>query len=165
MAAQTALATQLRQLAVRSVPVAARPVSLLFDEQDAADLDIETVHGLGVNGLAELTTIDGRFAAFEDTLFHPRLRSWQRSLETAAVNRDLDRDIERLLLLLSPHLLLQPAHKVFEWLFRQLRIGDFNIDAVLRCVLPYHETNLFVRIVQLLRLRYGSAPPSPLPTA
>jgi len=34
-------------------------------------------------------------------------------------------------------------------------VNEFNVDAVLRCALPYHETNLFVRIVQLLRLKYG----------
>ena len=39
-----------------------------------------------------------------------------------------------------------------------LRIAEFNIEALLRCALPYHETNLFVRVVQLLRLSYGPRP-------
>jgi U3 small nucleolar RNA-associated protein 10 len=37
-------------------------------------------------------------------------------------------------------------------------VAEFNVEALLRCVLPYHETNLFVRVVQLLRLRL--APPA-----
>jgi U3 small nucleolar RNA-associated protein 10 len=120
--AASALATQLRALAVRSAaPAGTRVASFLFDQREAADLDVETVHGLGVNGLAELAALDPRVAVYEPTLFHPRLRTLDRALETREVNAQLDAELEGLLVLLSPHFLLKPAHKVLEWLVRKLR--------------------------------------------
>jgi len=123
MSATSALAAQLRQLAVRAAQPTTKAASFLFEAREAADLDIETIHGLGVNGLAELAALDPRLAAFEATLFSAKLRSMDRTLETKEVNDQLDAEIERLLLHLSPHLLLQPAHKVLEWLVRKLRYG------------------------------------------
>ena len=46
----------------------ARP-SFLFTAAQAANVDAETVHALGANGLAELRAADERFAPFEATLF------------------------------------------------------------------------------------------------
>jgi U3 small nucleolar RNA-associated protein 10 len=43
--------------------------SFLFTAAQAADVDIDTVFALGVNGLTELRALDERFAAFEATLF------------------------------------------------------------------------------------------------
>ena len=121
MAGTSALAAQLKQLAVRAAQPTTRVASLLFDAKEAADLDIETIHGLGVNGLVELSGLDPRFQPFETTLFHPRMRTLERALETREVNDQLDAELSRLLLLLSPHFMLQPGHKVLEWLVRKFR--------------------------------------------
>ena len=33
------------------------------------------------------------------------------------------------------------------------RIQVYNVEDVVLCVLPYHETSLFVRVVQLLQIK------------
>ena len=48
--------------------------------------------------------------------------------------------------------LLKPAGKVLEWLIRRFRVQEFNIDAVVACILPYHETKAFVKMVSLLKI-------------
>ena len=35
----------------------------------------------------------------------------------------------------------------------RFHIQDFNVNALLRCIFPYHDTNIFVRALQLLRVR------------
>ena len=37
---------------------------------------------------------------------------------------------------------------------RILRVYLYNVDAVIECILPYHETNIFVRMVQTIDLQY-----------
>jgi len=34
------------------------------------------------------------------------------------------------------------------------RIQVYNVEDVVLCVLPYHETSLFVRVVQLLQIKW-----------
>eukprot|EP00850_Spirogloea_muscicola_P019056 SM000182S03946 [mRNA] locus=s182:129601:144135:- [translate_table: standard] len=55
--------------------------------------------------------------------------------------------------LLSAYLLLPAAHQTLEYLIRRYKVQVYNVDAMMACILPYHETNLFVKIVQLLHLR------------
>jgi hypothetical protein len=47
--------------------------------------------------------------------------------------------------------MIAPSHKVIEFLIRRYQINDFNTDAIMECILPYHETNLFARMLQLTK--------------
>ena len=75
------------------------------------------------------------------------------SVETREVLKQLDAAITAFLRHLSPYFLLRPAHKCFEWLIRAYNVHKCNIDAVMECILPYYETNLFARVVQLLWIK------------
>ena len=108
---------------------------------------------IGSNGLTELTALDRRFTQYEKTLFGEGYKGMERSLETREVNDQLNDLLSGFLRLLSPFFLLKPAHKALEWLIRRFRINEFNVDSVFECILPYHETNLFVRMVQLLSFK------------
>ena len=55
--------------------------------------------------------------------------------------------------LLSPFFLMRPAHKALELLVRKYRVHEYNVEALIACVLPYHSTKTFVRAVQLLNLK------------
>ena len=93
-----------------------------------------------------------------------------RGLQTAEADAKIDRTLVSFLQLLSPHFLHSAAHKALEFLIRRFEIHKYNVDAVLACVLPYHGTRWFVRMVQLLRLqetcwkwlqgKQGMSPPS-----
>jgi len=98
-----------------------RKPSLLFDKRKGESLDLETIFNIGVNGLLELRKHDERFGQFEDTLFSSTAKSLVREMQTKEVNEKLDVSILAFLRLLSPYLLLKPAHKVLEWLIRRFR--------------------------------------------
>ena len=158
----TSLAKQLQKLAIPGQPslrqvVSKKKPSLLFDHKEAADIGIDTIFSLGVNGLEELISIDQSFAEFETSLFHESCKDFERTVQMKEVLEDLDGKIATFLRRLSPYFLLKPAQKCLEWLIRVFRVNSFNVDAVMECVLPYYETNLFARVVQLLPLKDPSS--------
>ncbi|CAI5981007.1 unnamed protein product [Closterium sp. NIES-65] len=103
-------------------------------------------------GLAELVAMDARFKPFLSTLFSPATLQTDRDDEPPDVVAALDRSIDAFLMLLSDALLLPASHKPLEYLIRKYRVQQCNVDSLVLAALPYHETSLFVRIVQLLSL-------------
>ncbi|XP_014661419.1 PREDICTED: HEAT repeat-containing protein 1-like [Priapulus caudatus] len=156
----TSLATQLKRLAVKpQAQVQAdhlrsdkQRASLLFDLKEAANLDRDTVYSLGCIGLEELALIDPSFLKFERSIFHSSSKTLERSIQAKDVNHELNRNIANFLVRLSPYFLLKPAHKCLEWLIHRFHIHVYNVDDLMRCVLPYHDANMFVKVVQLLKL-------------
>ena len=154
----TSLARQLQKLAIPGQPSVRQSASnkrpsLLFDAREAADIDVETIYSLGTNGLEELISIDQSFAEFETSLFQESCKEFERSVQTREILEELDDKISIFLRKVSPYFLLKPAQKCLEWLIRAFRINSFNVDAIMECVLPYYETKLFARMVQLLPLK------------
>ena len=78
--------------------------------------------------------------------------SLERSVQDSKINIRLDADIEKFLFLLSPYFLLNTAHKALEWLIHRFHIHQFNKDQFLLLILPYHETRMFVRALQIVEL-------------
>ena len=144
----TSLAKQLSKLSQGTV-VEDR-VSLLFNQREAAQLDLDDVLDLGVNGLLELAQMDERFAGFQSSLFSPEARRIDRGGQTADEKKQLDEVLSQLLLMLSPYFQLRPCHKVLEWLLRRFYIHRLNVLDVMGCLLPFHETAIASRLVQLL---------------
>ena len=154
----TSLVKQLQRLAIPGQPSlrqisSKKKPSLLFDTKEAADIDIDTIFSLGINGLEELTSIDQSFAEFERSLFHESCKDFERTVQMKEVIEDVDEKLSLFLRKLSPLFLLKPAQKCLEWLIRAFRINSFNCDAIMECVLPYYETKLFARVIQLLPLK------------
>ena len=162
-AIMTSLAKQLQRLALpgqasmRQVVSKRRP-SFLFSGKEAADIAIETIYELGTNGLEELISIDETFREFQDSLFHEGCKDFERTVQHKGALEAMDAKIASFLCRLSPYFLLRAAHKCLEWLIRAFRINSFNVDAVMECILPYHQTKLFVRMLQLLPIKAGSSP-------
>ncbi|KAM9316162.1 HEAT repeat-containing protein 1 [Gastrophryne carolinensis] len=152
----TSLAHQLKRLALpqtdSSLLQRQKVVSLLFDPKEAATIDRDTFFAIGCTGLDELMGIDPSFEAFEETLFSRTSKDLERSVQTKAVNQQLDEDISLFLTHLSPYFMLKPAQKCLEWLIHRFHIHLYNQDSLIGCVLPYHETKVFVRVIQLLNI-------------
>lgn len=152
----TSLAHQLKRLALpQNDPnlLSRREVaSLLFDPKDAAAMDRSTIYALGCTGLEELLGIEPAFEEFQETLFSAASVNLERSVQSKEVNQKLDSSITLFLTRLSPYFLLKPALKCLEWLVHRFHIHLYNQDGLLACVLPYHETKVFVRVVQLLKI-------------
>ncbi|KAK5645643.1 hypothetical protein RI129_004107 [Pyrocoelia pectoralis] len=152
----TSLAEQLQRLAVPQttrLQQDKKRASLLFDPKEAASLNKETVYQIGIDGLEELKERNIVFAEFENTLFHITSKDFERSIETAQANQKLDKNIRRFLYLLSPHFMFNCSYKALEWLVYRYYIHEYNKEDLLMLILPYHETNIFVRTLQLLNLK------------
>lgn len=152
----TSLAEQLRRLATPQtgqIVDSKKRASILFDVRDAANKDREIIYDIGLSGLHELAVLNPAFTQFEQTLFDRSARDLVRSVESSEVNAKLNKQIKRFLIHLSPHFLLQPAHKCLEWLIRRFQINEFNVDDLMMLILPYHETRIFVRCIQILNIR------------
>lgn len=154
----TSLESQLKAIAsthVQAGELKKRPFtrpSILFDPTEAADVSLESVYDIALRGLDELSAIENLFATFKKTLFNSESLQIDRELQNREYNAKLDRSIASFLRLLSGYLLLAHSHKTLEYMIRRYKIYAYNVDDVILCALPYHETSLFVRIVQLLNL-------------
>ncbi|XP_037133916.1 HEAT repeat-containing protein 1 isoform X2 [Syngnathus acus] len=127
--------------------------SLLFDPKEAATLDRSTFYALGCTGLEELLGIEPALREFQDSLFSRASVTLERSVQSKDVNKKLDADIALFLTRISPYFLLKPAHKCIEWLVHRFHVHLYNVESLLACALPYHHSNTFVRVVQLLKIQ------------
>lgn len=152
----TSLAQQLKKLAVPQTSVtlvdAKSRASILFDPKEAATKDRRAIYEIGLSGLQELTAFNPTFKEFQLTLFDEATLTLERAVEQADVNKLINAAIAMFLRLLSPYFLLRPAHMCFEWLLRRFQVHEYNREDVMGLILPYHETNTFVQVLQTMRL-------------
>ncbi|XP_078085724.1 HEAT repeat-containing protein 1 isoform X2 [Mustelus asterias] len=152
----TSLAFQLKRLALPqndlSLLSRKESASLLFDCKEAASIDRDTFFAIGCTGLEELIGIDPSFEEFQSTLFSQASKGLERGVQTKNVNAQLSKNILVFLTRLSPYFMLKPAQKCIEWLIHRFHIHLYNQDGLIGCVLPYHETKVFVRVIQLLAI-------------
>jgi|LauGreStaDraftv2_3_1035109.scaffolds.fasta_scaffold309643_1 hypothetical protein len=76
--------------------------SLFLTPKEASLVDISTIYDAAISGLSVLEQYDSRFSYYLENIFHPSNVSLQRELKTTLENKELDKDINSLLLLLSP---------------------------------------------------------------
>ncbi|XP_027939226.1 uncharacterized protein At3g06530 [Vigna unguiculata] len=155
----TSLASQLetlRSFAKADAEPLKRPFtrpSILFDPKEAADIDIETLFSIALEGLEVLIGKDERFRNYKNDLFSHRSKELDRELLGIEQNNQLNVSIASYLRLLSGYFLLRPALKTIEYLIRRHKIHVYNVEELILCSLPYHDTHPFVRIVQILDTR------------
>lgn len=157
----TSLAEQLQRLAVPQTALFKRDKkrpSLLFDPKEAAKIRRETFFQIGLEGLEELANKNPAFNQFQNTLYSLTSRDFERSVQDSDANNLLDKNIKRFLLLLAPYVLLNPTHKALEWLIHRYSIHEYNRDDLLMLILPFHESNIFVRILQLMHFKDQNDP-------
>ncbi|KAL6903803.1 hypothetical protein ACP4OV_004616 [Aristida adscensionis] len=132
---------------------ARRPItrpSVLFDPKEAADIDLRSILPIALSGLEHLATVDERFARYRNTIFSETSLEVNRELQTPEENDKLNKSISTYLRLLAGYLQLPAALKTLEYLIRRYLVHVYNLDELLLCALPYHDTHAFVRIVQLV---------------
>jgi hypothetical protein len=74
--------------------------------------------------------------------------------QTPEENQVLNEKIKLFLRYLSPYFLQVAAFHVLEWMVRRFLVHEMNVDEVLECILPFHDTSQFARVVLILALRY-----------
>mmetsp|Transcript_3362 Transcript_3362/g.7871 ORF Transcript_3362/g.7871 Transcript_3362/m.7871 type:complete len:461 (-) Transcript_3362:20-1402(-) len=150
----SSLASQL-QIVAAAAPTEERlkgKASLLYEIKEAADIDLQTIYAVGLQGFTELVRLDGRFEAYSRTLFSRNASEVNRELLDKEANVKMDASITGYLRLLSGFFLTAAATKTLEYLIRRYKIHVYNVDAAITCALPYHSTPEFVKLVQLANL-------------
>lgn len=150
----TSLAEQLRRLQTPESSLfldSKKRDSILFTFKEAALKSRETIYEIGLSGLQELIEMNPVFEDFHATLFELTAKDIQRAVETKEVNVLLNKNIKRFLYHLSPYFMIPASHKCLEWLIRRFNINLYNKEEFLMLILPYHQTNMFVRCVQTMK--------------
>ncbi|MQM05219.1 hypothetical protein Taro_038031 [Colocasia esculenta] len=129
--------------------------SVLFDPKEAADIDLRTILPIAASGLDVLVGLDARFGGYRDTLFSHTSLDMDREKMEPKEEEKVNKSVASYLRLLSGYLQLPAALKTLEYLIRRYRVHVFNVDELVLCALPYHDTHAFVRIIQLLDLGNG----------
>ncbi|XP_022736221.1 uncharacterized protein At3g06530 isoform X4 [Durio zibethinus] len=124
--------------------------SILFNPKEAADIDIDTILNIAWSGLEVLGGVDERFRDYKNYLFSHRSKELDRELMGVDDNNQINASVSSYLRLLSGHLQLPASLKTLEYLIRRYKIHVYNIEDFVLCVLPYHDTHAFVRMVQLI---------------
>lgn len=107
----------------------------------------------GLSGIEDLEKIDSRFTEFRSSLYSLASKSFERAVQTVEINEKVDKHIEEFLVLVSPYLTLKSAQKALEWLVNRYHVHQFNKDAWIMCILPFHDSKIFVRALQLASLK------------
>ena len=97
--------------------------------------------------------LDKRFSEFQHTLFSLSSKNFERAVQTVEINKKIDEQLEEFLVLVSPYFTLKCAQKALEWLVNRYHVHQYNTSAWIMCILPFHETKIFVRAIQLLELK------------
>ncbi|XP_059305010.1 uncharacterized protein At3g06530 isoform X2 [Lycium ferocissimum] len=149
----TSLVAQLQRLAVPDTEPRKRPFirpSILFDPKEAADIELDTLLNIALSGLEVLTSKEERFNKYKNDLFSYGSRELDRDLMGIEENKRINASIYSYLQLLSGYFELTAALKTLEYLIRRYKIHIYNIEELILCALPYHDTHVFVRVVQLI---------------
>ncbi|CAI8586853.1 unnamed protein product [Vicia faba] len=158
----TSIASQLE--AIRSIAhVDSAPLrrpftrpSILFDPKEAADISIESIFTIALQGLEVLISKDERFRNYKNDLFSHRSKEVDRELMGIEQNNQLNVLINSYLKLVSGFFMLPSALQTLEYLIRRHKINVYNNEDLILCALPYHDTHAFVRVVQILDIRNGT---------
>jgi len=96
-----------------------KQASLIFDPQQSARIDLQTIYSLAIEGLNELIKLDSKFKPFQETLFSKPNQLSSRAQQSADVNKRFDEAIDTFLRILSQYVLLRPSHQALEYLIRR----------------------------------------------
>ncbi|XP_047967896.1 uncharacterized protein At3g06530 [Salvia hispanica] len=124
--------------------------SILFDAKAAADVDLDTIYGIALSGLEVLISMEERFRNYKNDLFSLNSKELDRELLGQEENKRISASIASYLRLLSGFLELHSALKTLEYLIRRYKVHVYNSEDLILCALPYHDTHVFVQIVQLI---------------
>ena len=147
----TELAKQLQNLRGLSEPV---PTSFLFDPKIAMKIDKDIIYTIGINGFEELRDLDSAFATFFSDLLDEAFANEHCHFETLLKPQisEIEKELTRIVSLISPHFLNPGCHKLLEFLIRFYKVQTTVRDDVIYSLLPFHGTKYFIRFLMICKL-------------
>ncbi|CAH8550275.1 unnamed protein product [Heterobilharzia americana] len=149
------LTDQLRALAV---PITSsyvvdnvRRKSLIYE--NASKIDTQSCYSNSVKSFKKLCKIESAFIPFENTLFAVTSCQLEMCNLLAQEKEKLDDEISKFLCYISSFLKHFFAVEALEWLVYKFQIHLHYVEDFIRCIIPYHETGLFVKFIQILNFK------------
>lgn len=148
-----------KQLSLLARPQPALPsgtkASLLFDVKSAARIERDLIFSIGCNGLDELRQLDDALVLWYSDLFEETYaeKHYAREVLTEGETRELDGKVREAVERIAGYFLSPACHKVLELLIRYYQVHIYSRDFLLLALLPYHDTKVFVRLLQLVNLQ------------
>ena len=126
--------------------------SLLFDFRNSKKIDIDTYFELGYMGLVELSKTEDKLLGYIANIFSPLAKYYNREMKTENEIKDTDENVENLIKLINPYFENQSCHKIMEFLIKIYQVNIYNSKVLLLCFLPYHQSKVFVKMLQNINL-------------
>jgi U3 small nucleolar RNA-associated protein 10 len=126
--------------------------SLLFDFRNSKKIEIDTFYELGYMGLIELAKTEEKLLEYIANVFSPFAKYYNRNMKTEEEIKEIDQNIESLVKILNPYFLNQSCHKIIEYLIKIYQVNIFNSRILLLTFLPFHESKIFVKLLQNINL-------------
>ena len=155
-ASQTSLSLQLKKLetpATSQFKEKKGKYSFLYTYHEAAGIDCDTHYTHCLQGLETLSKSHPELdlSSFHKSLFSESSKTFARGVQSQEENELLDGVIESFLFkVITPCFLQESCHKIIEYLIYKYQVSEYNTDALIMATLPYHETNLFTKILQTI---------------
>ncbi|CAH8848171.1 unnamed protein product [Trichobilharzia szidati] len=149
------LTDQLRALAI---PITSSYVvdnvhrkSLIYD--NASKVDTQSCYSNSLTSFKKLCEMENAFNSFNKTLFSVTSCHIEMCNLLPQEKEKLDSEISKFLCYISSFLKHYVAVQALEWLVYKFQIHLHNVEDFIRCVIPYHETGLFVKFIQILNFK------------
>ncbi|CAI2728798.1 unnamed protein product [Schistosoma spindalis] len=149
------LTDQLRALAV---PITSSYVvdsvnrkSLIYE--DASKIDTQSCYSSCLKSFEKLCEMDNAFTSFASTLFSVTSCQLEMCNLLRQEKAKLDNEISKFLCYISSFLKHFVAVQALEWLVFKFQIHIHYVEDFIRCIIPYHETGLFVKFIQILNFQ------------
>lgn len=127
----------------------ARP-SFLYDRKEAGSIDCETHQRLAKKGLKRLVKLNPELQQYED-LFSDESKEVERAVMSHEQNEELGKRIRKFINnSIVPFFMLNDCHETLEYLIYRYQVQNYQTNDLLCALLPYHETRLFARVLQVL---------------
>lgn len=124
-------------------------VSFLYDRKEASAIDCDTHLRIAHKGFKKLLRLNPDLEKFED-LLGPESKELERSSLHEDENNQLSVRIRKFINnSILPFFMLNDCHEIFEYLIYKYQVHNYQTDDLLCALLPYHETRLFARALQV----------------
>lgn len=149
----TSLERQLKRLKTPQTEVFRQQkyrVSFLYDRKEAAAIDCDTHLRIANKGFKRLLKLNPDLEEFKD-LFSEQSKEIERSTLQQDENEQLSERTRKFINnSVLPFFMLNDCHETLEYMIYKYQVHTYQQNDLLCAILPYHETRLFARALQVM---------------
>lgn len=124
--------------------------SFLYDRKEAAAIDCDTHLRIARKGVKKLIKLNPNLEHFID-LFSDQSKEIERAVLQQDENEQLSKRLRKFIHnSIVPFFMLNDCHEIIEYLIYKYQIHNYQTNDLLCALLPYHETRLFARALQVV---------------